>query len=158
MTLELTENVLRALEAHARADYPHECCGAIFGTDADGVRRVRECIRIENVTTEDQRRRFSISPNDYLRAELEAVELGLELLGFYHSHPDHPAVPSPTDRAHAVPGFSYPIVPVAAGTPGAVRSWRIADIDADYEEEAVTVTTSNTPGTIPQEQPANGDA
>ncbi len=158
MTLELTEKVLRALEAHARADYPHECCGAIFGTDVDGVRSVHECMRIENMTTEDQRRRFSVSPNDYLRAELEAVELDLALLGFYHSHPDHPAVPSPTDRAHALPGFSYPIIPVAAGVPGALRSWRIIDIEADYEEETVEVATSNTAGTNPQGRPPeNGD-
>lgn len=155
MTLELPENVLRALEAHARAEYPHECCGALFGTDTDGVRRVRECMRIENVTTEDQRRRFSISPNDYLRAELEAVELDLELLGFYHSHPDHPAVPSLTDRKYAQPGFSYPIIPVAAGSPGAVRSWRIIDIDADYEEETVAVTASCAPKTTGQERSAS---
>jgi proteasome lid subunit RPN8/RPN11 len=88
-----------------------------------------------------------VAPGDYLRAEREADSRGLILLGFYHSHPDHPASPSETDRRFAQPGFSYPIVSVTADGVAEVRSWRVRD--AWYEEERVrrapeTSATSNT--------------
>ena len=88
--------------------YPHECCGALIGRD--GV--VTEAFALPNTTEEGPRRRFLVRPDDYRAAEARARETGLELLGFYHSHPDHPARPSQYDLDHAWPLFSYVIVSV----------------------------------------------
>lgn len=79
-----------AIRAHGRATYPHECCGALLGRD--GV--VHEAHGLPNTTDEGPRRRFLVQPGDYRVAEARARETGFDLLGFYHSHPDHPAVPS----------------------------------------------------------------
>lgn len=137
------------MRAHAIVEYPFECCGALFGEIADGVRRVRSTLRIDNTAGQDRRRRFSIAPRDYLRAERHADALGLALLGFYHSHPDHPALPSETDRRFAQHGFSYPILSVGSRDVVAVTSWRIGSDspDAPYEQEALEVAADDgTPG------------
>jgi proteasome lid subunit RPN8/RPN11 len=135
--IELNEEILDAMRSHAIRDYPHECCGAIFGIDNGEERRVMEIMPIDNVSNEDRRRRFSVSPRDYLRAERAALGRGLLLLGFYHSHPDHPARPSATDRTFAQFGFSYPILSVAADGIRDITSWRLADPNGWYEAERI---------------------
>jgi proteasome lid subunit RPN8/RPN11 len=130
-------DTLDAIGAHALRDYPHECCGALLGTGGDERRAVAAIIPIDNASDDDRRRLFSVSPRDYLRAEREAEARGLLLLGFYHSHPDHPARPSETDRRYAQPGFSYPIITVTAGGAGPIRSWRIDAPEGEYEEEEI---------------------
>ena len=91
-----------AIRAHGDETYPHECCGALFGTR----RRVTATLALPNTTEEGPRRRFLVRPSDYREAERRAAELGAELLGFYHSHPDHPARPSQYDLDHAWPTFA----------------------------------------------------
>lgn len=142
--IEIDPDALLAMREHALREYPHECCGALFGRSADAsssqashARRVDSVMPIDNVTDEDRRRRFSVSPRDYIRAEREALRLGLALLGFYHSHPDHPAEPSVTDRRFAQPGFSYPIISVTEGRTLDIRSWRLREGEEWYEEEEV---------------------
>jgi proteasome lid subunit RPN8/RPN11 len=88
----------------------------------------------------ERRRRFLIGPDEYRLAEKRAAETGRELLGFYHSHPDHPAVPSAFDLEHAWPNLSYIIVSVKKGTPDEMRSWRLKADRSGYDEE--TMTTS----------------
>ena len=90
---------------------------------------------LDNVTAEGPRRRFLVSPSDYRAAERHAADAGAELVGFYHSHPDHPAEPSQYDLDHAWPNFSYVIVAVGGGTPRAVRSWRLRADRSGFEEE-----------------------
>src|SRR5437762_10070363 len=85
--LTITSAVDRAVRAHGRETYPHECCGALVGRDG----RVADIVPLPNTTEEGPRRRFLVRPSDYREAERRATELGGELLGFYHSHPDHPA-------------------------------------------------------------------
>jgi proteasome lid subunit RPN8/RPN11 len=115
--------------------FPDECCGFVFGhEDSNGRRIISQARVVQNVKEGDKRRRFEISPQDYLDAEKYAEEQQLELLGIYHSHPNHPAVPSEHDRAAAQPFFSYLIISVNEKVPGLIRSWRLND-DFQFEEE-----------------------
>ncbi len=115
--------------------FPDECCGFVFGhEDSNGRRIITEARVVMNAKEGDKRRRFEIAPQDYLDAEKYAEEKQIELLGVYHSHPNHPAVPSEHDRAAAQPFFSYLIISVNDKIPGPIRSWRLND-DWQFEEE-----------------------
>jgi proteasome lid subunit RPN8/RPN11 len=138
MAIVLTTAVDAAIRAHGRETFPHECCGAMLGKD--GI--VREAFQLPNTTEEGPRRRFLVRPGDYRVAEARASEAGLDLLGFYHSHPDHPARPSQYDLDHAWPFFSYVIVSVMAGEDKLLTSWRLQDDRAAFDEEGVTVASS----------------
>ncbi|MEO8582795.1 MAG: M67 family metallopeptidase [Flavitalea sp.] len=115
--------------------FPDECCGFMYGTeDASGNRVVTESLPINNGAVENRRRRFEISPKDYLKGEQHALENGLLFLGIYHSHPNHPAIPSEHDRVAAQPYFSYVILSTYDGVIKNTRSWRLND-DFQFEEE-----------------------
>lgn len=117
--------------------FPDECCGFLFGKEeANGHRSITEIQVVVNAKEGDKRRRFVIAPLDYIKAEQFADEKGLQLLGVYHSHPNHPAIPSEHDRVAAQPYFSYVIVSVLEGRPEVLRSWRLND-DFQFEEENV---------------------
>ena len=133
MPLALTKAVDAAIRAHGRETFPHECCGAMLGKN--GV--VQEAFALANTTEEGPRRRFLVRPDDYRVAEQRARDTGLELLGFYHSHPDHPAKPSQYDLDHAWPSFSYVIVSVMAGEDQQLTSWQLKDDRSAFEEESV---------------------
>src|ERR1043165_4118900 len=109
--LAITAAVDEAIRAHGQQTYPHECCGALLGRDGS----VTDLVTLPNTTEEGPRRRFLVRPGDYRQAEQRATELGVELLGFYHSHPDHPARPSQYDLDHAWPTFAYIIISVVDG-------------------------------------------
>ena len=128
-----------AIRAHGREAFPHECCGALLGRDAI----VHEAFRLPNTTEEGPRRRFLVRPDDYRAAEKRARETGFELLGFYHSHPDHPARPSQYDLDHAWPSFSYVIVSVMAGEDRLLTSWRLKDDRTAFDEEDVQIARSH---------------
>ena len=100
---------------------------------------VTEALALPNSTEEGPRRRFLVRPIDYRAAERRAAQLGAELVGFYHSHPDHPARPSRYDLDHAWPVFAYVIVAVEGGEPRALTSWRLRDDRSAFDEEPVTV-------------------
>ena len=102
----------------------------------DGV--VSGTCALPNTTEEGPRRRFRVRPEDYRDAERRAAERGAELLGFYHSHPDHPARPSQYDLDHAWPFFSYIIVAVRAGKPEAMTSWRLREDRSAFDPERLT--------------------
>ena len=128
--LTISAAVDAAIRAHGRETYPHECCGALVGR-GDGV---TDAVALPNTTEEGPRRRFLVRPSDYRLAERRATELGGELLGFYHSHPDHPAKPSQYDLDHAWPTFAYVIVAVAAGASQAMTVWFLKDDRSIFEE------------------------
>ena len=134
MAITLAGTTGDAIRAHGAETYPNECCGALYGKD--GV--VREVWGLPNTTEEGPRRRFLVRPQDYRDAEKRASELKLDLMGFYHSHPDHPARPSQYDLDHAWPFFSYIIVSVQAGTPTDMTSWLLQDDRSAFTEEALT--------------------
>jgi proteasome lid subunit RPN8/RPN11 len=118
------------IRRHGEETYPHECCGALVGR-GDGV---TDAVALPNTTEEGPRRRFLVRPSDYRLAEQRATELGGELLGFYHSHPDHPAKPSQYDLDHAWPTFAYVIVAVAAGVSQNMTVWFLKDDRSIFEE------------------------
>jgi proteasome lid subunit RPN8/RPN11 len=119
-----------AIRRHGEETYPHECCGALVGRDG----RVTATVPLPNTTEEGPRRRFLVRPSDYKLAEQQAGELGGDLLGFYHSHPDHPARPSQFDLDHAWPTFAYIIVAVASGAAGDITVWYLKDDRSTFEE------------------------
>ena len=133
MAVSLNEAVRTAIRGHGRETYPNECCGALIGRAGD----VAESFALPNTTAEGPRRRFLVRPADYQAAEARATASGAELLGFYHSHPDHPAQPSQYDLDHAWPFFSYVIVSVRDGEPRELRSWRLRDDRSQFDEEEV---------------------
>ncbi len=137
--IALPPSVLEAIRDHGREAYPEECCGAVLGRAREGGALVTRSERIPNASREMRERRFSIAPRDYLRLERRAEELGLSLLGFYHSHPDHPAAPSAYDREHALPFLHYLIVAVERGRPGKTASWVLSEDRGAFEREELRV-------------------
>jgi len=133
MGLRLNEAVDAAIRAHGAETYPNECCGALIGRD--GV--VTETLALPNTTEEGPRRRFKVRPQDYRAAEGRAAQVGGELVGFYHSHPDHPAKPSQTDLDYAWPFFSYVIVSVREGVSGDMTSWRLRGDRSAFDQESL---------------------
>ena len=119
----VTAAVDQAIRRHGEETYPHECCGALIGTEGHATATVA----LPNTTEEGPRRRFMVRPSDYRTAEQRATELGGELLGFYHSHPDHPSRPSQYDLDHAWPTFAYIIVAVAGSAASPGRSGEAAE-------------------------------
>ena len=129
-----------AIRAHGQETYPHECCGALVGSDD----RVTAAVALPNTTEEGPRRRFLVRPSDYREAERQASARGAELLGFYHSHPDHPARPSQYDLDHAWPTFAYIIVSVtgdslarhgaAGATAGDMTVWFLKEDRSSFDE------------------------
>ena len=126
-----TPEVLSAIRTHGAREYPDECCGALLGTDG----RVTEAFPLSNTQSQNRRRRFLIGPDEYRQAEARADATSQSLIGFYHSHPDHPAVPSAFDLEHAWPNLSYAIVSVRAGQPHELRSWRLKPDRSGFVEE-----------------------
>jgi proteasome lid subunit RPN8/RPN11 len=134
MAVILSDAVISVIRDHGRQTYPNECCGALIGRDG----HVFEAFALPNTTEEGPRRRFLVRPSDYQAAESHASDRDAELLGFYHSHPDHPAEPSQYDLDHAWPVFSYIIISVRDGEPRELRSWRLREDRSQFDEEEVT--------------------
>jgi proteasome lid subunit RPN8/RPN11 len=127
---ELEPGVARAIRRHGEETFPHECCGALIGANG----RISAAVPLPNTTEEGPRRRFLVRPSDYREAERRASELGAELLGFYHSHPDHPARPSQFDLDHAWPNFAYVIVSVMSGAARDMTVWFLKDDRSSFDE------------------------
>jgi cysteine synthase B len=139
VTLRVPDDVLNTIRGHAAIAYPHECCGALIGKESGPV---AEAFELSNTTDLERRRRFLIGPDDYRAAEARASATGAELLGFYHSHPDHPAIPSAFDLEHAWPNMHYMIVSVRAGRPEEGRSWRLRGDRSGFDEETLVVESA----------------
>ncbi|MGH8582401.1 MAG: M67 family metallopeptidase [Gammaproteobacteria bacterium] len=131
--LKLPGEVRARIESHAHAGYPEETCGLLIGHQADGVVSVCAAPPARNVNRERPEDRYELDPLAMLRADRDARCRGLEVVGVWHTHPDHAAQPSATDRAAAWEGWSYLIVSVTRRGVGEVRSWRLAG-DAFREE------------------------
>lgn len=139
MTLVLEPRHATAIRRHGEADYPAEACGLIGGT-VDGARkRAMALVPLVNQRTNAARNRYLIDPVSFRRAQERLDRDGLDVIGVYHSHPDHPAVPSTFDREHAWPWLSYVIVAVARGRAGDLKSWVLSDDRSGFAEEPVTI-------------------
>jgi len=138
MSLEIGHGLLHQIHAHLEAAYPEEGAGLLLG-EADGrARRATAILRLPN-TRQDlvRRNRYMITPQDYLQAEQEAARRGLQVLGVYHSHPDHPSRPSEYDREWAMPWFVYLITSVRVGGAADSRCWRLSEDRSGFEEEPI---------------------
>ena len=138
MTLELPRSELAKILVHGRETYPEECCGFLIGQFGPPC-RATEARRATNVRTDDRRTRYTIEPRETLRLERELRGTDRETIGFYHSHPEHPASPSPFDREHAWPGYVYVIVSVRAGDPQDVRAWLLVEGETErsFKEDRI---------------------
>jgi proteasome lid subunit RPN8/RPN11 len=147
----ISAKLAERIRQHGVETYPYECCGALLGRDNDlpeesgsetrdamFSRCVRSLFPLVNRRDDSPRNRFSVTPDDVLEAEKAARAEGLEVIGWYHSHPDHPARPSDYDRDHAWPWYSYIIVSVHAGVPQDMTSWRLKDDRSGYLEEKIS--------------------
>jgi proteasome lid subunit RPN8/RPN11 len=134
--VRLTAEALRAIHAEAVRAYPNEGCGALLGPN-DGD--VREAVPLPNVEQDKPRVRFTVSPQDYLSMEDEADARGLRLLGFWHSHPDHPARPSETDRRFAWEGLLTLVLAVEQRVPGALTAWEVPGPDLPFRERPLLI-------------------
>lgn len=135
-----TPDVLDSIRSHGEAAYPEEGCGFLLGASHEGQNRVQAMRRVENRQTENRERRYAITPDDYRTAQHAAAERGLDIVGFYHSHPDHPARPSSTDLEEATfPGYTYVIVAVQDGTAAELTAWTLAPDRSRFEEEDIVL-------------------
>ena len=155
MVLRIKEAQMEAIRQHGAQDYPRECCGVMLG-EVNGVRKVvgeivplvnlrsdparaQELLPVDDPVRETERNRFLIDPLDQLRVEKHARARGLDVLGYYHSHPDHPARPSIYDREHAWPWYSYVIVSIEQGIIKDLTCWVVAEGGGMFCPEQVEV-------------------
>jgi proteasome lid subunit RPN8/RPN11 len=142
--LRISAHLAEKIRSHGSETYPHECCGALLGRDSenespDAVREVLGLFPLINRRDDSPRNRFSVSAEDVLEADKAAQQQGLEVIGWYHSHPDHPARPSQYDRDHAWPWYSYIIVSVQNGSPQDMTSWRLNDDRQEFSSEGIEI-------------------
>ena len=140
--LILDNDTSKNMREHALATFPEECCGFMFGSFNDDRVKVNNVKVVNNTHPDHRSRRFLISPEDYMNAEKYADKNSLALVGVYHSHPNHPAMPSETDRLSAMPGFTYIIYSIMDGEPADVRAWvldedrsKFSEVEIVYKEE-----------------------
>ena len=124
MSLTLSQDVYNALRAHGEQTYPHECCGIMLGKTTDDGIQVKILVRAGNTRTDSAHNRYNIAPQEIIKAQREGRQLGVDIVGFYHSHPDHPAQWSTTDFAEAHWfGCAYVITAVEKGKAAITNSF-----------------------------------
>jgi proteasome lid subunit RPN8/RPN11 len=135
--LRLSQELLAKIHAHGEQAYPEEGAGFLLGADGD-ERAVAAIYPLSNAREDAARKnRYLFTPEDYVKAELEAERLGVSLVGVFHSHPDHPNQPSEFDREWAQPFFSYVITSVRSGKALESRSWRLEEDRSEFHEEQI---------------------
>lgn len=140
MILEIEPHLLRQIHAHGESTYPEEGAGLLLGESHAGYRRVTAILVIANAWDGASRHdRFLITSQDMLLGEHEAAQRGLDVIGIFHSHPDHPNEPSEFDREWALPWYSYVITTITNGKATGSRSWRLSDDRITYTEEQILV-------------------
>ncbi len=142
MSLRLSAEHSERIHAHLRRAYPEEGCGVLLGRDCAGAREVERVMASENRREDSRGNRYLIAPEQFLEAERAARAAGLEVIGFFHSHPDHPAPPSAFDLENAWPYYSYLIVSVEQGAVKEARSWRLAEDRSRFDEEPLELLSA----------------
>jgi proteasome lid subunit RPN8/RPN11 len=137
VSLRLRARERAILTAHLCAAYPEEGCGVLIGRDAGGVREVERAGVLPNQREDARGNRYLIAPEALLAADREARAAGLDVIGFFHSHPDHPARPSAFDLEHAWPYYSYVIASVERGELAELRSFRLSEDRSRFEPEPI---------------------
>jgi proteasome lid subunit RPN8/RPN11 len=135
--LVLPRELKQTIEEFVSAGYPYETCGVLLGSTVDKSNQVARVLQLKNVNTERANDRFEMDPDEMFGAQEEARTAGLELVGIWHSHPDHPARPSQTDLDKAWPCWSYIIASVTNCGVADMRSWRLKDEEKVFTEEDI---------------------
>jgi proteasome lid subunit RPN8/RPN11 len=142
MLILIEEQAWKVINEDAENTYPYECCGFLYGYEEEGKRTITKADPVNNAKDENQQRRFEITTEDYMQAEEYADNNDLLLLGIYHSHPDHPAVPSNYDLRKALPFFSYVIASVKKAKVADLKSWQL-DENRQFQEEDLNISAEN---------------
>jgi proteasome lid subunit RPN8/RPN11 len=138
MSIKLQSEHIEQIKLHGEKTYPEECGGLLLGEVEGGVRVVREVLSLENIRKDSRHNRVELDPLDYSKAEREAGKRGLGVWGYYHSHPNHPAVPSGFDLDHApFTEWSYLVVSVREGKAREVRAWTLREDRSQFDEEEI---------------------
>jgi len=151
--MQINAELLESIRSHGAREYPNECCGMLLGHADGAAKQVSEVVPLRNLRhdparaqellplddpgRESEKNRFLIDPQEQLRVEKDARARGLDVLGYYHSHPDHPALPSNYDREHAWPWYSYVILSVEQGEARELTSWVLSEDRARFDPEPV---------------------
>ena len=139
--LIVSKTHLHEMQSHGQAAYPFECCGALLGSQniETQERLLTKTVRIENESKENKHRRFEIKTDDYKYVEEMAMKEQSTLIGFYHTHPDHPAQPSSTDLEYAWPYFSYVIISLEKGIAKEVNSFALSLDENQFRKEQLRI-------------------
>lgn len=144
MAVKVNPQHLNEIRQHGERTFPEECGGLLLGVLEGETRVIHETLPLENIRKDSRHNRVEISPLDYAKAEREATKRGLGVWGYYHSHPNHPAIPSGFDLDHApFIEWSYLIVSVREGTAQEVRAWTVTEDRLQFDEEELLVTSEN---------------
>lgn len=140
MGLQITSEVLEQISRHGESAYPEEGAGLLLGAVDGEHKQVTAILPLSNAREDSARyNRYLLTAQDYMNAEQEAARLGLDVLGVFHSHPDHPNRPSEFDREWAMPWFSYVITSVQSGRAAGSRSWLLSEDRQSFIEESITI-------------------
>ncbi len=138
MSIKVTPQHLDEIRQHGERTYPEECGGLLLGLLEGETRVIKETLPLENIRKDSRHNRVEISPLDYMKAEREATKKGLGVWGYYHSHPNHPAIPSGFDLDHApFIEWSYLIVSVRDGAAQEIRAWTVREDRSQFDEEEI---------------------
>ena len=140
MSIQLNSEHLAAICMHGEQAYPHEGCGLLLGRTIDGHKIVEEIMPVENARESvAQHNRYLIPPDEVMKGERLAAQKGLDVIGFFHSHPDHPERPSDFDRDHAWPWYSYLITSVKSGRAAKTAAWTLSDDRSSFQTEEMKI-------------------
>jgi proteasome lid subunit RPN8/RPN11 len=144
-TLTIPDEIYNAIRSHGERTYPHECCGVLLGKSSDAGSSVEAAVEAGNTRTDSAHNRYNIAPQELVRIQRQGRERGLDIVGFYHSHPDHPAQWSKTDfeEAHWI-GCSYVITSVEKGTAKVTNSFLLSgttEEDKRFEDQRVVCSS-----------------
>jgi proteasome lid subunit RPN8/RPN11 len=140
MALHISPELMQEIQAHGESAYPEEGAGLMLGTAQGELKLVTRLVTFANAREQSARHnRYLLTPQDYLCGEQEAARLGLDVVGVFHSHPDHPDRPSEFDREWAMPWLSYVITSVQGGQAKSSRSWLLSEDRSAFYEEPLTI-------------------
>ena len=143
MIINIPSHLLDQIQSHGENAYPYEGAGLMLGKEENGKRTIESLLFLENAREEEnQHNRYLITAEDMLLGEKKAMEQNLSILGIFHSHPDHPNLPSVYDREYALPWYSYLITSVQDAKATGSRCWRLEDDRESFSEEIIQINSN----------------
>lgn len=140
MKINIPREIIEQIHAHGEDSYPEEGAGLMLGRDDGETRSVESLIPLDNAREDTARHnRYLITAEDMLAGEKEAERMGLSILGIFHSHPDHPNLPSEFDREYAIPWYSYLITSIQGGKAASSKCWRLEENRSNFIEEEIII-------------------